>query len=879
MTRKICAIDGNSLMHRAFHAINAPMTAPDGTPTNAIFGFLNMFFKYVSELTPDVTICAFDCGKATHRLEIYEKYKESRPSMDDRLRVQFPIIQELLGAMGVPVVQKEGWEGDDVLGTIARRASSLDFDCYLVTGDKDMNQLVNDKVFTVTSDKNREVIIRDVSAIKEKFGVYPNQIIDYLAFVGDSSDDIPGIPSIGAKSAASMLEKYETMDGVYDNLSDFKGKKLENLIEYKDQGYLSRQLATINVNLDFDLDLNVVESFVYDEEILEETFLRYGLRSPLANFRSTLQRLKGEQTTSENITVSYPPRSSAEDIISTIDQDSMIGLSIVYPTKKYIRANEDAKEMAAISDGERTCVLDIAELRELLPTIIKCATLVGYDIKDFLNLVWPHNNDIACLISGDELKSVRLFDTHVASNMVDSHLTFKRQEEFFSLYDEDGFDVDDDVEERAGRFAYLNLVAKKKLEDSIVSQGQHVANLYELTEIPLVSVLAKIERNGVLLDCEKLEELGRHCDGELNRLTKQIFEEAGREFSIDSPMQLGSVMFEEMGIPPVKKNKSGYSTDSSVLSQLADEHAIARYVMSYRELAKLKSTYIDALPLIRETDGLVHTCFNQAATATGRLSSSDPNLQNIPVRTEFGKHIREAFLPLSLDHVFMSADYSQIELRLLAHLSGDENLIDAFCSGRDFHAQTASRIFNCDESEVTPQMRSSAKAINFGIVYGQQAFTLSRDLSISFAQAKGMIDRYYESYPKVKSFLDSTVEKATARGYAETLFGRRRSIPELQSPNRQLQGFGERTAKNHPMQGTAADIIKKAMIELDSELDVQGFSSKILLQVHDELDLSVPREEIDDVSALLKKVMENVVNLKVPLIVEVSFGDNWAMAH
>lgn len=877
MTKKICAIDGNSLMHRAFHAINAPMSAPDGTPTNAIFGFLNMFFKYVSELEPDLTVCAFDCGAATKRIELYSKYKESRPHMDDNLRMQFPIIEELLGAMGVPIIKAEGWEGDDVLGTIANRSKKCGFDCYIVTGDKDMNQLVCDHVFTVTSDKNREIIIRDEDGVKEKFGVYPNQIIDYLGFVGDSSDDIPGVPSIGAKGAATMLEKYLTMDGVYENLADFKGKKLENLIEFKDQGYLSKKLATINVDLDFELDVESQKSFVYDEEILSETFLKYGLRSPLANFKSTISKVKSSGAPIQNI--EYPKSANIDEIKNSIQSGKEIGLAIVVPTKKYLRANPDAKVCVGISDRTNSSTLSVGELKVILPDIIRHATLVAYDVKDFFNLVWPHDTNEPTSVDSKELKASKIFDTHIASNMANSHLTFKRQEEFFSLIDNRGFDVDDDVEIRALKYAYLNLVARDQLEDELESQGQHVVNLFELTEMPLVSILAKIERNGALIDVEKLSELREICERQLQSLRDNIYEQAGQVFSIDSPAQLGKVLFEDMSLPSGKKTKSGYSTDASVLSSLAEDYPIAEYVINYRELTKLKSTYIDALPSIRKSDGLVHTTYNQAATATGRLSSSDPNLQNIPVRTEFGKHIREAFLPLKADHIFMSADYSQIELRLLAHLSGDENLIEAFCTGRDLHAQTASRIFGVEESEVKREMRSQAKAINFGIVYGQQPFTLAKDLGVSYGEAKAMIDRYYESYPKVKTFLDKVVMSATESGYAETLFGRRRAIPELQNANKQISGFGERIAKNHPMQGSAADIIKKAMIDLNAKLKERSLSSKILLQVHDELDLSVPQTEIEEVADLLKKTMENVVALKVPLIVDINVGKNWAEAH
>ena len=879
--KKICVIDGNALMHRAFHAINTPLTAPDGTPTNAVFGFFNMFFKFVTELKPDLTICTFDHGKATHRLELYSEYKANRPKMDDNLRVQFPIVEQILHAMDVPILVEEGWEGDDVMGSVSKLCESDDKICYLVTGDKDMNQLVTNNVFTVTTDrKANNVIIRDEAAVKERFGVRPNQIIDYLALVGDHADNIPGVEGIGDKGAAGLLDKYDTLDGIYANLSDFKGKRLENLINHKDDAYLSQKLATINTNLELELDLNTLVSFKYDESELTSAFEEFGLRAAPASFKKMLQVLNSDEEVVEvTSSLEFPDfmdfYEAYEIIVDSIKNGEKLGASIVIPTKAYLKKNPDDDVTVGISTANVMTFTSKERAKELFENCLTNSTLVAYDVKDVIEIAFPHDNVAEAKLSENDILKAKTFDVHVCYNMLNSSKTFKTQEEFFSQFGKN-YDVEDDIRMRACQFAYLSLMKSESLGNKL---NQDESKLFYETECLLTCVLSVIERHGCKLDDEILKTLRTYCDDELNALSSKIFELAGHEFKIESPAQLSIVLFQEMGIKPLKKTKSGYSTDAKVLSELSEEHEICSHVIKHRELSKLKSTYIDALPNIRLSDNLVHTKFNQAATATGRLSSSDPNLQNIPVRTELGRKIREAFVPLSESHVFMSADYSQIELRLLAHLSGDEHLIEAFNSGRDFHTQTAARIFGVEEGSVTQQMRSSAKAVNFGIIYGQQAFTLSKQLGVSFGEAKDMIDRYYFSYPQVRIFLDETVEAATRDGFATTMFGRRRTIPELRSTNKQVQAFGQRTAMNHPMQGSAADIIKMAMIHLQQKIVELNLQSKILIQVHDELDLSVPTDEVEEVTVLVKDVMENTVKLKVPLTVDVSVGKNWSEAH
>ena len=882
--RKICVIDGNALMHRAFHAISTSLRSSDGTPTNAVFGFFNMFCKFVSELKPDVTLCTFDHGKATHRLELFGDYKANRPKMDDDLRVQFPVVEEVLHSMDVPIIVEEGWEGDDVMGTISKMCSDNNLTCYLVTGDKDMNQLVANNIFTVTTDrKAKDVIIRDSEAVKARFGVRPDQIIDYLAIVGDHADNIPGVEGIGEKGAAQLLEKYGTLDKIYENLSDFKGKRLENLINHKDDAYLSQKLATINTELNLDLDLNSIQSFNYDENALNETLEQFELRATAASFKKMMNVLKLNESdnleTSDNLAIpDFIDFDEARKLIekAILDGES-VGASLVFPTKAYLKKHPEGSDTVGISTDKLITCTSCDEARSLIELSLKKSLLVAYDVKEVAELAYPHDSSVVSNLTEEEMLHAKTFDVHVCSNMLDSYKTFRTQEEFFSSLNR-AYSVDDDICKRASEFAYLSLFEKGEQEKKLEADPPLKKLFFEL-EVPLTNVLSIIERNGCRLNDDTLRNLKDLCDEQISELSEKIFDLAGHDFKIESPAQLSIVLFQEMGIKPLKKNKSGYSTDAKVLKELSEEHEICNFVIKHRELSKLKSTYIEALPKIRLSDNLVHTKFNQAVTATGRLSSSDPNLQNIPVRTDLGRKIREAFVPLNDGELFMSADYSQIELRLLAHLSEDEHLIDAFQSGRDFHTQTASRIFGVSESEVTSAMRSKAKAVNFGIIYGQQAFSLSKQLGVSYGEAKDIIDRYYYSYPQVRVFLDTVVSDATRDGFAKTMFGRKRMIPELQSQNKQIQAFGQRTAMNHPMQGSAADIIKMAMIKLADEMVKRDLKSKILIQVHDELDLSVVEGEYEEVCALVKEIMENTTKLKVPLTVDISSGKNWSEAH
>ncbi len=868
MPRNIAVIDGNSLMHRAYHAIQTPMNAPDGTPTNAVFGFMSMFLKFVEQASPDAVICAFDAGKPQFRIDELQSYKAQRPPMDDELRAQFPIIEDLLGAMNVPVVKVKGWEGDDILGTVAARDEALGYKTLLVTGDKDAYQLASDLTHIVTTKKGiTDVAIYGPDEVVERYGVTPEQFPDFLGLMGDSSDNIPGVPGVGAKTAAKLLQRYGSIQGVYDHLDDLKGKQKENLRDNEDAAHLSRRIATIVTDLDFPLDVEAVSFPSFEAHDVEETFGRYALMSPLTR----VLRLVDAQVDLQAAPISYEPLVEGDAAVALVeeaaDAGDLIGIAFVDPDQTSL-FEEDSTAAFAVSKG--TAVLEGDEASRALAHVLTHGRFAALDAKEVVHRVYPSDTSLPALVSDDDVFAADAFDIGLAAYALNSSTTKYTYEALAETYLGGVVPESKNGVEKAAVYAALARELPDRLEEALRKDGSY--DVYRDVDLPLVPVLAAMERTGAALDCALLDELGQGAQADLDALTAKIYELAGEEFNIDSPKQLAHVLFDVVGLTPLKKNQRGYSTDASVLKELSKVHDLPDLVLRYRELAKIKSTYIDALPRMRAGDGRVHTQFNETVTTTGRLSSSDPNLQNIPVRTEFGRRIRSCFVPLHEGSRFLSADYSQIELRLLAHLSGDEHLIAAFESGEDFHASTAAHVFGVPVEEVTSELRSRAKAVNFGIVYGQQAYGLSQSLDIPFGEAKDMIDRYFEAYPGVRSYLDETVSQAKENGYAVTMFGRKRHIPELRSRNAQQRGFGERTAMNHPMQGSAADIIKMAMNEVMRRLRDQGLEAELLLQVHDELDFSVPEDEVERLTDLVREVMEGVVRLKVPLVVDVSSG-------
>ncbi len=868
MPKTVAVIDGNSLMHRAYHAVPPTMTAPDGTPTNAAFGFLSMLLKFIEMEQPDALVCAFDKGRPKFRMEALEQYKAQRPPMDEELKAQFPVIENLLAAMNVPVVALPGWEGDDILGTVAARDEELGYRTLLVTGDKDAYQLASDLTKIVTTKRGiTDVVIYGPEEVEERYGVTPDQFTDFLGLKGDKADNIPGVPGIGDKKAASMLQAYGNLEGIYANLDKFKGKQLENLTNYKDDAFLSRQVATIVRDADFELDLESISFPNFNVEQVTEAFTDVRMMAHLAK----ILKLQGGEAASIDLG-SWDNFIEGDEAKAAIELPAEGYVPVAWALDPQASLFGDGLTLA-VNLGDSTALFHDEEAKEALAFLVREREIATADAKSLLQVVFPADTAQDSLVSRGEILDAHMFDVALADSNNGAATLNTLMERYAGAVLPDEKDPQKQVALQAAAIGALVDPLAQELEK------EGARKVYDDIDLPLVGVLACMERTGAALDVDHLKALNESTGAEVDRLRAAIYASAGHEFNVDSPKQLSEVLFDELGLTPKKKTRSGYSTNASVLKELTEEHELPGLMLEYREYAKIKSTYIDALPRMRAEDGRVHTSFNEMVTTTGRLSSSDPNLQNIPVRTDFGRQIRTCFVPLDEGEVFVSADYSQIELRLLAHLSGDEHLIASFNSGEDFHASTASRVFGVPMDDVTPQMRSRAKAVNFGIVYGQQAYGLSQSLHIPFYEAKEMIDRYFEVHPGVRTYLDDVVAQAHKDGYAVTLFGRRRYIPELKAKNAAQRGFGERTAMNHPMQGTAADIIKLAMRQVQDELVARDLGTRLMLQVHDELDLSVPESEVEEVSDLLTSVMESVVELSVPLLVDVSAGANWAEAH
>lgn len=872
MPKTVAVIDGNSLMHRAYHAVPPTMTAPDGTPTNAAFGFLSMLLKFIEMEQPDALVCAFDKGRPKFRMEALEQYKAQRPPMDEELKAQFPVIENLLAAMNVPVVALPGWEGDDILGTVAARDEELGYRTLLVTGDKDAYQLASDLTKIVTTKRGiTDVVIYGPEEVEERYGVTPDQFTDFLGLKGDKADNIPGVPGIGDKKAASMLQAYGNLEGIYANLDKFKGKQLENLTNYKDDAFLSRQVATIVRDADFELDLESISFPNFNVEQVTEAFTDVRMMAHLAK----ILKLQGSEAASIDLG-SWDNFIEGDEAKAAIELPAEGYVPVAWALDPQASLFGDGLTLA-VNLGDSTALFHNEEAKEALAFLVREREIATADAKSLLQVVFPADTAQDSLVSRGEMLDAHMFDVALAAYVADSNNGAATLNALMERYAGAVLPDEKDPQKQVALQAAAIGALVGPLAQELEKEGAR--KVYDDIDLPLVGVLACMERTGAALDVDHLKALNESTGAEVDRLRAAIYASAGHEFNVDSPKQLSEVLFDELGLTPKKKTRSGYSTNASVLKELTEEHELPGLMLEYREYAKIKSTYIDALPRMRAEDGRVHTSFNEMVTTTGRLSSSDPNLQNIPVRTDFGRQIRTCFVPLDEGEVFVSADYSQIELRLLAHLSGDEHLIASFNSGEDFHASTASRVFGVLMDDVTPQMRSRAKAVNFGIVYGQQAYGLSQSLHIPFYEAKEMIDRYFEVHPGVRTYLDDVVAQAHKDGYAVTLFGRRRYIPELKAKNAAQRGFGERTAMNHPMQGTAADIIKLAMRQVQDELVARDLGTRLMLQVHDELDLSVPESEVEEVSDLLTSVMESVVELSVPLLVDVSAGANWAEAH
>ena len=910
--RTFAVIDGNSLMHRAFHAVPPTMNAPDGRPTNAIFGFLNMFLKMIDAFNPDGVVVAFDKGKPRVRMEMLPQYKAQRPPMDPDLHAQFPMIKELLGALNVPILQSEGWEGDDILGTMARLGEEAGCDMLLVTGDRDMYQLVTEHVNVVSTRKGlSDVAIMTPESVDDLYhGITPALVPDFYGLKGDTSDNIPGVPGIGPKKASALIAQYGSLDEVIAHADEVKGKMGENLRAHIDDALLSRKVATIRTDAPVELDFEATSFPAFSADEVSAALGTLGITAMQNRFLALIGDEGGAAAAASTFEMPTIERTAAGDaealaavasevaraieagewVAAVVDDDKEEGALFGLTRTLWLATSKGLFALEEADDGTPAAVEGFNFVHGVIAGVLARLFMEGRvaspDTKALLHELSPIDSSEPELMDPLSVDSTRIFDTVVAAYLLDSD-----RSEFDEAYLADTYlqmalpaargaeGAGENAPVPAARTAALTLALVAPLRECMAREN--AANVFDGIEMPLVPVLAKMERAGMLVDPDRLRSLSEGLATQITEVERCIRDLAGDEtFNIGSPMQLSHVLFDVMGLPTkgLKKTKRGYySTNAKVLSDLARDHEIVRLILDWREKSKIKSTYLDTLGPLRRGDGRVHTTYNQTITATGRLSSSDPNLQNIPTRSELGRTVKTAF-SAGEGSVFLAVDYSQIELRLLAHLSGDEHLVRAFNEGEDFHAETAARVFGVPVSEVTPDLRSRAKAVNFGIVYGQQAYGLSQSLHISMAEARDMIDRYYEAYPGVRTFLDNVVARAKQTGYAETMYGRRRHIPELKAKNPQLRGFGERTAMNHPMQGTAADIIKIAMARVSRRLEEEGFAAHMILQVHDELDFECPVDEVERLTAMVRDVMEHVVDLRVPLIAEASTGITWADA-
>ena len=916
--RTIAVIDGNSLMHRAFHAIRQPMSAPDGRSTNALFGFFNMFIKLVDTFRPDGVICAFDRGKPRVRMEMLPQYKAQRPPMDPALHEQFPMVKELLGALDVPVCELEGWEGDDILGTLAHRGEAAGYEMLLFTGDRDMYQLATANVKIVSTKKGvSDVVIMTPESVDDLYhGITPELVPDFYGLKGDTSDNIPGVSGIGPKKAAALIVQYGNLDEVIAHADEVKGKVGENLRAHVDDALLSRRVATIRTDAPIELDLADAKFPTFDPARVVAAFSALGF----TGMTSRLVKLSGASAadvamaTSAAASAAGAPASEkgAAPVAATLDlppvvtgADAEAELAAAIESGAWVGCSLDDDRAAgalfglghtlwAATEGA-LCRFDGADADAALERLFRQGRVAATGVKGLLHALCPMDSAEPARLACADVDPGRIFDVSVAAYLLESdasdygakalcerHLGCPLPEPAAAQDGQTGADDGqtgaDDAPTRAAAEAAAARALVPALADALEKDGS--AELFSTIEMPLLPVLAQMEREGLSVDPSILAAQSAELGAEISAMVDKIHAAAGEDFNLDSPMQLSHVLFDVLGLPTkgLKKTSRGfYSTNAKVLSDLARDHSIVAEVLEYRERAKIRSTYLDALPALVRGDGRIHTTLNQTVAATGRLSSSDPNLQNIPTRSELGHRVRQAFT-VPEGSVFLACDYSQIELRLLAHLSGDEHLVAAFNSGADFHAATAARVFGVPVDEVTPQLRSRAKAVNFGIVYGQQAYGLATSLKIPRAEAQEMIDRYFDAYPGVRAYLDESVRLAHERGWATTMYGRKRHIKEFGQKNKQLIAFGERTAMNHPMQGTAADIIKIAMVQVERRLREKGLASRLVLQIHDELDLEVPVGELEAASELVRSTMEGVAQLRVPLIAEVSYGSNWAEA-
>ena len=876
--KRLLILDSNSIINRAFYGIRT-LNAPDGTPTNAIYGFLNILIKLISDHKPDYIAAAFDLKAPTFRHKLYSEYKANRKGMPDELAAQMPVMKEILSQMNIPLLELEGYEADDIIGTVSRLCTENEIACFIATGDRDDLQLAgkNTTVVLASTKMSQSVTeLYDDDAVYEKYGVRPIEFIDMKALMGDTSDNIPGVSGIGEKTASKLISQFGSIENLYENIenADISAKIKASLIAEKETAFLSKTLATIDkfvpIDIDFDKCIFTNDSTDYSPE-LYTLLQRLSLKSIIKKLDLSPAK---EAQMPEN---SDFFNSKSVEIIQSTEAFMQEAAKLGDTVGVYLHTEGKNLISAGLCNKDKSiCSADTLTGKNLLSAI--APVLSDNSISKY---VFNIKKDIVALQGKTEINNIA-FDASLGAYLVDPSknndldsvaatylgvYTDNLQNTQMSLFDDDAsFDM-------PGKYAHIIYALSQTLTDLIEKNGQH--KLYYDVELPLIKVLADMQTEGVLVDKEELERYGITLKKNIDELEKSIYALAGCEFNINSPKQLGEILFDRLGLKGGKKTKTGYSTKADILEKLAPDNEIVRLVLEYRTYQKLKSTYCDGLSVLVNPDThRIHSVFHQTGTVTGRLSSSDPNLQNIPTRTELGRELRKMFVAKE-GCVLIDADYSQIELRVLAHLAQDETMIDAFRNNEDIHAVTASKILDIPIEKLTKEQRQSAKAINFGIVYGMGEYTLSQDLGISFKEAKEYMQEYFNKYSGVRKYLDSLKEFANENGYVTTLMNRVRYIPELKSSQAMLRSFGERAAMNTPVQGSAADIMKCAMVRVYDRLKAEGLKAQLILQVHDELIIEAPLAEAEKVKEILKYEMENAITLDVPLVVDMNSGKSW----
>ena len=875
---KLLLIDGNSIINRAFYGImgSKMLMTEDGTYTNAVYGFLSILFKELDDIKPEYLVVAFDLKAPTHRHKMYDKYKANRHGMPEELAMQMPILKETLKAMNVCIIEKEGYEADDILGTLAKWGQKEELEVTVLTGDRDSFQLIDKNIkVRIPRTKMGKTETEDytVEKIEEEYGLEPLDLIEVKGLMGDTSDNIPGVPGVGEKTALNLIKQYKSIDEVYNHIDEQKGKLKEKLSENKDLAYLSRTLGTIDINAPIEKDLNVFQVEEWNKPEVLEIFKKL-------KFNRFIDRFALQDT------VNGEPLDDSQ-INTEIEHEKIVDKTKLAELKQEIQENKamyyylTEEKFIIYSPKTNKCfsIENIQDFKDIFEdkNILKCS----YKQKEEFIILWN---------KGIEAKNL-MFDIAIAGYILNSNINKYTIEylaneyinfdiaEYLSNTEETGVEqitLFDNAEEPKEDKTYIYAYAIYKLYNVLTQKMEEAGSidLFNKIEMPLTEVLASMQYEGIYIDKQELLDFGKELQEKIDILTQEIYELTSEEFNINSTKQLGEILFEKLKLTAKKKTKTGYSTDVDVLEKIKYEHPVIEKILEYRQLQKLNSTYVEGLiPYIDET-GRIHSKFHQTVTTTGRISSTDPNLQNIPTRMELGRKLRKVFKP-EQGYIFVDADYSQIELRVLAHISEDKNMIEAFCNNEDIHAQAASKVFNIPLEEVTKEERTKAKAVNFGIVYGISEFGLGEQLGVSRKKAKEYIEQYLDKYSGIKEFMINIVEETKEKGYVETLYHRRRYVPELKSNNYMVRQFGGRVAMNTPIQGTAADIMKIAMINVYNKLKENNLKSKLIVQVHDEILVETLESEKEQVKQIVKEEMENVIKLKVPLLAEVEEGYNW----